>query len=187
MGTNNFSKVNTSKYYVVETEDEYAVNDLKLNLNSEFETAGGDYGWQLIDEPDIGRNATEVGIFYIDIPLVGTNLEMRVNVCVNIVYGYYEGAVLDYNIGFEVVYYGEEYTEAKDAIATIIEDPDYFDLPEDTVITEAEVDEWLKVVTKAEQTMKAKAEEIFTNYSVAYNLVATASNGEAFYERVSDE
>ena len=132
MGTGNFGKVNANHYYVVMDEYDCVQEDTKYNITASFNTMeeqskDGEqpYSWYATDVTgDTSIASTGIGVVYTDVPILDLPLGIRLNVYTKTVNGYYEGFVLDYDVTFEVVNYGEEHSTLEEVLDTLVDNPE---------------------------------------------------------------
>jgi hypothetical protein len=188
MGTANFYVKNASKYFVVLENyednmvqcqpDEWDVDNLKSDLHERFEKLP--FGFQKDDRSDHDRNfgGTYLGAMRID-KMFG---DIDVDVVINIILrsGYYEAAVLDWEIKLYVD--GDEVDDDYLWSDRIIE---YSTSDMSKGLQTIQFGHIRKWYPKAMDKLIYETEKVFENVcSTKLICVGRASNGEAFYKKV---
>lgn len=180
MGTANFYTKNASKYFVVlmgwEDEetgdyvypDEFALSDLKDNLRWELSKLGY--------QTDEGGDSDGTYIASKTVHKIYGDTEVGFTLRAVLRSGYYEGAVLDYEL---LDYEGYESDDVSDYLYNF----EYqSNMPQGMqTIQRKYAESWSQ---RELQEQINKLEELFENWSSPYKKVAQFSNGETIYERL---
>jgi hypothetical protein len=186
MSASNFHNSNCSKVFVIDFgEDEFMWQELQRylgnwmkELNSSFEL---DYDITSVDElrsypsSSIGYIEVEdqfIGDFNDDGPTC-IDIDVKVNTFMRA--GYYEAACLDWEV--EVCLNSIEYENYAD-----LDKYDALDLE----VPFDKISDLESIVTKLVDKTTDRIEALFTQISEPYNCIGTASNGEAFYQKVKE-
>jgi len=174
MSTSNFHNINASKIYACDTADEYAYEDLKMNLEEEIDNLpkGYDVERQCSDEL---RNypAHVLGVITDDFEYGETELEIVLRS------GYYGGVNIDFNILFE----GNVYESIEDILSEYQDTYEYNEEKEGKIHVK-DMEDQLEKITKFFNEAVNTFEELAGKWSTPLRVVATFSNGETIYEKI---
>ena len=174
MGTSNFyskSKI----IFAVELETEFCFDDLRDNVTVELNQSKN-YSHKQKDDYDRNYHGTSIGTLSLSCPY---KFDVSIEIKCYIRYAYYEGCNLDYEINYAA--HQCDY----DNIQDLIKDAYYYSDYENNGMTKLQsknLEKWL--ISGTEQLIN-EVEKIFTDYSEPLNKVATFSNGETIYKKVS--
>lgn len=176
MGARNFPRsINTDVEYLVSTEDwdyfdvEWFFDNV-ANLIDKNVDANSMY---------FDKQNQEIHFRVYPDPAMGTKMDIALNFTVKLIHGYYSGIKLDFEYEFIVNGYEVELgdtTEVQDAL----NDYEEFDREIDPKVG-------LTLHAKAEDkfiTAKKQIQDQFAKVADQYSCMGTASNGEAFYNKL---
>ncbi len=185
MGAPNFASLeNASCYYVIDSSDDYILEDVINSVAYEIAEAARRNGWKWWDfEETIDYNRSYGAISFGSLVATLNFLGVEVDVEVKPYYrsGYYEGCNLDYTVTISTDNYDS------DDLADVVEliEDELFGTDDDYLLPELKKRE-NGIKEKVYETYKKMSEAVeaaFAKYTDNYRLVAVASNGEAFYEQ----
>lgn len=183
MGTCNFHKTNASKYFVVlmpyEDEDE-GVTTIRQpeEMDVEFlQDCLRERLKELADKSDFDFYKSEFGEIYQTITFMGIDTQIELEVKLN--HGYYEGAVLDYNIVLRVDGTDVDDLEcATDYWLNLLED-------DQKGLSIANRGRFERKLQNALDNMTTELETVFASIAEhTLKCVGVFSNGEAVYQEV---
>ena len=185
MSTANFCNHNADFVYACEFEDEFACDDLLADLRQAFRSVAADPKVKAIAdyeavhdtwEPDYNRNypGRIIAVVWSETKRY-QDFVVSLSAKIIVRSGYYEGANLDYAIGFHVD--GQEYSaDDLDEVCHHAEFPRSAGRAYQLALAKRWFD-------RHSAPFSAAIEAVFRQHSTPLRLVARASNGEAFYER----
>jgi len=163
----NDTEVQEIDHFEVDDQKEYTIECLKENkLYKKWN------GYEM-DKSDMDRNYPATTFFQIEKSKLFGDIEMEVQIALNLVGAYYEGATLDWNI--EVLCQGYEIDEANIAQELTYQSEMNKGMQAMQV---KNISNWLEKTKKEGIDMVEKA---FEKSSKPYNLMGTFSNGESIY------
>lgn len=175
MGANNFYNVNASKVFVVE-DDEFLETDLqnelpKLQLTKRLETAHNLRSYYSVS----------IGEMYEQFKFLNIKFTVAIEIYQRI--GYYEYSNLDWEI---IITHSEECNFKANNTEDVVNDicnygDKYYGINKG--LLHIHKHRLLHKLNKIYDNLIKEVEEAFEKVTQPYKCIATASNGEAFYER----
>ena len=174
MGTSNFysrSKI----IFASELETEFDYQDLKDNVVSELYQSKN-YSHMQKDDYDRNFGGAAIGTLSLSCPY---KFDISIEIECYIRSAYYDGCNLDYEINYAACQC--DY----DNISDMVTDSHYYSGYDNNGMTKLQSKNLEKWLTKGTEQLINEVEKIFTQYSEPLNKVATFSNGETIYKKVS--
>jgi len=166
----NDTEVEEIDEYQIENQKQYTID--KLKENKLFKKWSG----YEMDKSDMDRNYPATTFFEINKGKSFGDIEMEIQISLNLVGAYYEGATLDWSI--EVLCDGYEIDE--DSIKNELE----YRSNMNSGMKAMQVKNIQNWIAKTKEEGIAMVEKAFEQSSEPYNLMATFSNGESIYQAV---
>lgn len=178
MSTPNFSLKNTSKYFVIEINNDFDYEIEKENIQDYLSEHGYD-----IDEytpKDDNRSYPSRVIASKTITKQYCNYPIDVEILIVVRAGYYAHMNLDYSI--KINGFIDSFIDEIPLKEWLIEDFEYLDYSKGFSTIQAK--NVLNFIEKSINILKKEAEFHFSKLSQPYKCIAVFSNGEALYEKV---
>lgn len=183
MGTSNFHTENAQSAYVIDYGDnEYMWEEAQEHLGTWIKELDSTFELdnRINSESELRSYSTSsIGYWSFEVMFLNLTFEFKVNLFIRL--GYYEAANLDYEFEW-ILDYTNSYEDIDSIISEIDEDPTTYNIkPELWTIRKSNLKQSLK---QLESKVITNVENILTQISTPYGVVAKFSNGETIYEKL---
>ena len=187
MATNNFHYENTDRIYVIDPQNEFEYEDILENIKIDFENADKAGKFEFIEDDEIHLDtelrsypATSIGIVYKSFNFLGLDFEIQIIPLTRS--GYYETGNFDYEIKY-ILNNNETFSDIDGILYDLEHYSEDYDLNKGLIaIHEGNLKKRLEDL---EKDLREKVENIFEDNSDQYKQIASFSNGETCYEKIS--